>query len=177
MAGPRTPVMPGWFRDGEDDGGGDGSGGHVGGDGGGSGKGREGGGAGGGFVLLGTRCSACGTVFFPREDTYCRNPACAGGALEEVPLSRRGRIWSFTDSRYRPPSPYVTNPELPWEPYALIAVELEAERMVVLGQAVPGVTVADLAVGMEVEVVAGVLGEGTDTVRTTWWWRPTEVKE
>ncbi|MFF3850675.1 Zn-ribbon domain-containing OB-fold protein [Streptomyces sp. NPDC002328] len=127
------------------------------------------------FALLGTRCSACGSVFFPREDTLCRNPACPGGELAEVPLSRRGRIWSYTDCRYRPPSPYVTDPELPWVPYALIAVELESERMVVLGQAAPGITVADLAVGMEVEVVPGVLGEHAGTTWTTWHWRPTEA--
>ncbi|WP_225821840.1 Zn-ribbon domain-containing OB-fold protein [Streptomyces naphthomycinicus] len=134
-------------------------------------------GEGDGFRLLGTRCTACTSVFFPREDTRCRNPHCAGGPLEEVPLSRRGRIWSYTDSRYRPPSPYVSNQELPWEPYALIAVELAAERIVVLGQAVPGVTVADLTVGMEVEIVPGVLheDEGTETTWTIWHWRPTGV--
>ncbi|MFJ3671595.1 Zn-ribbon domain-containing OB-fold protein [Streptomyces sp. NPDC090106] len=124
------------------------------------------------FHLLGTRCSACASVFFPREDTHCRNPGCAGGELVETPLSRRGRVWSYTDGRYRPPSPYVTNPELPWEPYALIAVELQAERIVVLGQAVPGFTAADLAVGMEVEVVSGVLDGDGETVWTTWRWRP-----
>ncbi|MGW1170656.1 Zn-ribbon domain-containing OB-fold protein [Streptomyces sp. NPDC002550] len=128
------------------------------------------------FRLLGTRCAACTSVFFPREDTHCRNPGCTGGDLEEVPLSRRGRVWSYTDSRYRPPSPYVSNQELPWEPYALIAVELEAERIVVLGQAAPGVTVADLTVGMEVEVVPGVLHEDAETARTTWHWRPTGVR-
>ncbi|MFJ1810262.1 MULTISPECIES: Zn-ribbon domain-containing OB-fold protein [unclassified Streptomyces] len=127
------------------------------------------------FRLLGTRCSACGSVFFPREDTHCRNPGCRGGELDEVPLSRSGRIWSYTDSRYRPPSPYVTDPELPWEPCTLIAVELEAERIVVLGQAVPGVTVADLTVGMKVEVVPGVLDEDAETTWTTWRWRPTGV--
>lgn len=127
------------------------------------------------FRLLGTRCAACATVFFPREDVHCRNPACEGGDLTEVPLSPRGRIWSFTDSRYRPPSPYVSDPELPWEPYALIAVELESERIVVLGQAVPGVTVADLTVGMAVEVVPGVLAEDAETTWTTWHWRPTGV--
>ncbi|MCW7941198.1 benzoylsuccinyl-CoA thiolase [Streptomyces hygroscopicus] len=127
------------------------------------------------FRLVGTRCSACRSVFFPREDVFCRNPGCEGGDLVAVSLSGRGRIWSYTDTRYRPPSPYVTNPELPWEPYALIAVELEAERIVVLGQAVPGVTVADLAVGMEVEVVPGVLSEDTETIWTTWHWRPTGV--
>ncbi|WP_093909079.1 Zn-ribbon domain-containing OB-fold protein [Streptomyces sp. cf386] len=127
------------------------------------------------FRLLGTRCSVCASVFFPRDDTHCRNPDCSGGELEEVPLSRHGRVWSYTDSRYRPPSPYVTDPELPWEPYTLIAVELVAERLVVLGQAAPGVTVADLAVGMEVEVVPGVLHEDAETIWTTWQWRPTGV--
>ncbi|NUP18900.1 MAG: benzoylsuccinyl-CoA thiolase [Streptomyces sp.] len=127
------------------------------------------------FRLLGTRCSVCTSVFFPREDAHCRNPECPGGNLEEVPLSRCGRVWSYTDSRYRPPSPYVTDPELPWEPHTLIAVELSAERLVVLGQAAPGVTVADLAVGMEVEVVPGVLHEDAETIWTTWQWRPAGV--
>ncbi|MWA09722.1 zinc ribbon domain-containing protein [Streptomyces sp. BA2] len=140
------------------------------------------------FRLLGTRCSACASVFFPREDGFCRNPGCSGGDLDEVPLSPRGRVWSYTDSRYRPPAPYVSDPELPWQPYTLIAVELEAERMVVLGQSVPGVTVADLEVGMEVEVVPGVLdedgeygeygeggGEAREEAATTWYWRPVGV--
>ncbi|SNX56936.1 uncharacterized OB-fold protein [Streptomyces sp. TLI_55] len=144
MSRARTPVVEGWF-----------------------------GGEADAFHLLGTRCSACATVFFPREDVHCRNPRCAGGELAEVPLSRRGRVWSYTDGRYRPPSPYVTDPELPWEPYALIAVELAAERIVVLGQGVPGLSLADLAVGMEVEVVPGVLHEDAETVWTTWQWRPT----
>ncbi|MET9735057.1 benzoylsuccinyl-CoA thiolase [Streptomyces sp. NPDC006458] len=130
----------------------------------------------GSFRLLGTRCSVCSSVFFPREDTHCRNPDCARGKLAEYPLSRCGRVWSYTDARYRPPSPYVTDPELPWVPYALIAVELESERMVVLDQAAPEVTVADLAVGMEVEVVPGVLHEDDGTTWTTWHWRPTGVR-
>ncbi|MGW8329804.1 Zn-ribbon domain-containing OB-fold protein [Streptomyces sp. NPDC055897] len=127
------------------------------------------------FRLLGTRCTACSSVFFPREDAYCRNPGCAGGELAEVPLSPRGRVWSYTDGRYRPPSPYVSDPYVEWEPYVLVAVELAAERMVVLGQVVPGVSAADLAVGMEVEVVPGVLNEDADTTWTTWHWRPVEV--
>jgi len=146
LARTRTPVVTGWFTGDGDD-----------------------------FTLLGTRCSACASAFFPREDGHCRNPGCDGGDLAEIPLSRRGRVWSYTDSQYRPPSPYVTDPELPWEPYTLIAVELVAERIVVLGQAVPGVTVADLTVGAEVEVVPGVLHEDGETVFTTWRWRPTGV--
>ncbi|KUF14231.1 MULTISPECIES: Zn-ribbon domain-containing OB-fold protein [Streptomyces] len=127
------------------------------------------------FRLLGTRCTACGAVFFPREDVLCRNPGCQGTDLDEVPLSPRGRVWSYTDGRYRPPAPYVSDPELPWRPYTLIAVELAAERMVVLGQGAPGVTVADLEVGMEVAAVPGVLSEDAGTTWTTWHWRPVGV--
>ncbi|MBO1331480.1 Zn-ribbon domain-containing OB-fold protein [Streptomyces sp. VRA16 Mangrove soil] len=150
MTRTRTPVVAGWFAGEGDD-----------------------------FRLLGTRCSACASVYFPREDTACRNPGCSGGDLAEVPLSRRGRIWSYTDARYRPPEPYVSDRELPWQPYTLIAVELAAERLVVLGQGVPGLSVTDLEVGMEVEVVPGVLDEDGDeasgTAWTTWHWRPTGV--
>ncbi|MEU5978124.1 zinc ribbon domain-containing protein [Streptomyces sp. NPDC047315] len=126
------------------------------------------------FRLLGTRCADCGAVFFPREDSFCRNPACAGEELAQVALARRGTVWSYTDGRYRPPPPYVSDPDAPWEPYVLVAVELAAEGMVVLGQAAPGVSTADLAVGAEVELVPGVLDEDPDTgaVRTTWHWRP-----
>jgi uncharacterized OB-fold protein len=146
MSRVRTPVVAGWFTGEGDD-----------------------------FRLIGTRCSACGSVFFPREDRFCRNPGCEGGELTELSLSKQGHVWSYTNNHYRPPSPYVTNPELPWEPCALVAVELEAERIVVLGQAASGVTVADLAVGMEVEVVPGVLHEDAETIWTTWQWRPTGV--
>ncbi|MFJ9625800.1 Zn-ribbon domain-containing OB-fold protein [Streptomyces sp. NPDC101181] len=147
MARTRIPVIAGWFTEGagEED-----------------------------FRLLGTRCRGCGSFHFPREDGHCRNPYCSGGELTEVPLSRRGTVWSCTDSRYRPPPPYVSDPAVPWAPRALVAVELAAERMVVLGQAPPGVGVADLPVGSAVEVVAGVLDEdaATGTVHTTWHWRP-----
>ncbi|WP_406865251.1 zinc ribbon domain-containing protein [Streptomyces sp. HUAS MG47] len=129
------------------------------------------------FRLLGTRCSACSSVFFPREDDWCRNPGCSGGTLVEVPLSRRGRVWSCTDGRYRPPAPYVSDPDVPWEPYTLVAVELAAEALVVLGQAVPGATVADLPVGAEVELVPGVLNEDDSCVWTTWHWRPVGGEE
>ncbi|MFI7100539.1 Zn-ribbon domain-containing OB-fold protein [Streptomyces sp. NPDC050161] len=124
------------------------------------------------FRLRGTRCRDCGAVFFPREDSFCRNPGCAGVVLDEVPLSRHGTVWSCTDGRYRPPAPYPSDPDTPWEPYTLVAVELAAERMVVLGQAAPGVTVADLPVGSEVELVPGVLYEDADITWTTWHWRP-----
>jgi uncharacterized OB-fold protein len=123
-------------------------------------------------ALLGTRCQACGTVFFPREEAFCRNPACSGEAFDEVPLSRRGRVWSYTDARYQPPPPYVPRTD-PYEPFALAAVELADEGLVVLGQVADGYGVDDLAVGAEVELVVEPLyTDDAGTVRTTWRWRP-----
>ena len=126
-------------------------------------------------ALLGTRCRACGTVFFPREETFCRNPACASTAFEEVELSRRGRLWSYTNNTYQPPAPYVA-PTDPYQPFAVAAVELERERMVVLGQVVDGVSVADLEVGMEMELVLDTLSEDADNAYLVWKWRPAESR-
>ena len=123
-------------------------------------------------ALLGTRCRACGTVFFPREEAFCRNPACDGEAFDEVPLSRRGRVWSYTDARYQPPPPYVPRTD-PYEPFALAAVELADEGLVVLGQVADGYGVDDLRVGTPVEVVVETLYTGDDGLdRTIWRWKP-----
>ncbi|WP_327247507.1 Zn-ribbon domain-containing OB-fold protein [Streptomyces sp. NBC_01320] len=91
----------------------------------------------GDFRLLGTRCSACSSVFFPRQDAFCRNPGYAGGELVETSLSKRGTVWSYTDGRYRPPAPYVSDPDVPWGPYTLVAVELVREGATALGGRIP----------------------------------------
>lgn len=124
-------------------------------------------------ALLGSRCTSCHSVFFPREEMFCRNPACRGREFDEVELSRRGTIWSFTDNRYQPPPPYVS-PE-PFEPYAIAAVELEAEQMVVLGQLVPGVDLAELHAGQPVELVLGTLYSDDDHDYLVWKWQPTDA--
>jgi uncharacterized OB-fold protein len=121
--------------------------------------------------LLGSRCTKCGAVFFPRESAFCRNPVCAGRDFEEAPLSRSGRLWSVTDNHYAPPAPYVSKD--PFEPYAIAAVELEAEKLVVLGQVVPGVAARELEVGQEMELVLGALFEDAENEYLVWKWRPT----
>jgi uncharacterized OB-fold protein len=120
--------------------------------------------------LLGTRCKACGTYFFPKETSFCRNPHCAGTEFEEVPLSARGKLWSFTDNRYAPPKPYMAGD--PFEPYAVAAVELEREKMVVLGQVVAGIVARALEVGQEMELVLGTLFEDETSEYVVWKWRP-----
>lgn len=119
--------------------------------------------------LLGSRCAACGAWCFPPVAVHCPNPACQGGDLEVRPLSRRGRVWSFTDARYQPPPPFVPRHD-PYRPFALAAVEL-AEGLVVLGQVADGYGLADLAVGAEVEVVVEPLDD-RGPGHTVWRWRP-----
>ncbi len=121
-------------------------------------------------ALIGTRCTACGTVFFPRAAGFCRNPGCDGEAFEEVELSRRGTVWSYTDAQYQPPAPYVPRTD-PYEPFALAAVELP-EGLVVVGQVADGYGVADLRVGGEVELVVETLYTDGTGDRTIWRWKP-----
>jgi uncharacterized OB-fold protein len=121
-------------------------------------------------ALLGSRCTGCGTYAFPAEQRFCGNPACQSSDFETVELSRRGKVWSYTDARYQPPPPYV--PAEPYVPFALAAVELATEKMVVMGQVVPGVTVDDLQVGTEVELVLDTLFEDDEAEYVVWKWRP-----
>lgn len=120
--------------------------------------------------LLGSRCVACGTYFFPKESFYCRNPRCQGTEFEVVPLSRTGTLWSFTNNCYQPPAPYVS-PE-PFRPYTIAAVELAAEKMVVLGQVAPGVDMGQLRAGMRMELVLGTLYENDEHECIVWNWKP-----
>lgn len=120
--------------------------------------------------LIGSRCRSCRSYFFPRESFACRNPACGAADLEEVPLSASGTLWSYTDNRYQPPAPYVS-PE-PFAPYAIAAVELADEKMVVLGQVANGVATADLQVGMRMELVVETLYSDDANEYLVWKWAP-----
>ena len=122
--------------------------------------------------LLGTRCTTCGTVFFPAARGFCRNPECRGREFDDVELSRTGKVWSYTDAQYRPPPPYIP-PREEHEPFALAAVELAAEQVVILGQVATGYGVDDLAVGDEVELVVEPLYELDGVEHLIYRWKPT----
>lgn len=120
--------------------------------------------------LIGTRCTDCGTYYFPKQYLFCKSPTCQSESFEEVELSRTGTIWSYTDAQYQPPEPYVATD--PYKPYAIAAVELEKEKMIVLGQVVEGVQVSDLTVGMPVELVLETLHEDDENNKVIWKWKP-----
>ena len=143
MGQTRVPAIEGWFRTDDD----------------------------GGIVLIGTRCAGSGTYFFPPERVMSRAPGFADAELEEVELSTCGTLWSFTDAQYQPPEPFVA-PSDPYAPFCIAAVHLETEQLVVMGQVTEGVTVDDLEVGMEMELVADTLFVDDEAEHVIWKWRP-----
>ena len=121
--------------------------------------------------LIGSRCTSCGTKLFPRRTlAACPDPSCTGTEFEDAALSRTGKVWSFTDNRYAPPPPYVA-PD-PFEPYVIAAVELDEEKIVVMGQVVAGVGVESLSVGQPMELVVDTLFADKEAEHTVWKWRP-----
>jgi hypothetical protein len=121
-------------------------------------------------ALIGARGEQSGSYFFPKALAVSANPSAPFEAREEVPLSRRGRVWSYTTNHYKPPAPYMS-PD-PFEPYTVLAVELEAERMVVLGPLATGADPEQLRVGMEVELVLGPLYSDDEHEYVIWQWAP-----
>lgn len=121
--------------------------------------------------LLGNRCTTCGTYFFPKAAAFCRNPTCAGTDFAEVELSNRGKVWSYTDARYQPPPPYIV-PTDEHRPFAIAAVELAVEGLIVMGQMVADVSVDEIKVGDEVELVIDTLYSDDDHDYLIWKWSP-----
>lgn len=99
-----------------------------------------------GAYLIGSRCLECDEVSFP-ANTFC--PQCCKETTEKIPLSQRGRLYSFTVQRFRPPPPY-RGPEN-FDPYGVGMIELpEGLRVTsVLEQS----DLTRLRVGMEMELV------------------------
>lgn len=139
MANPRVPVVEGLFR--EED---------------------------GSLTLIGSRCTGCGTMFFPRA-YRCNNPECPGGSVEDADLGKNGRIHSFTVQHYPPPPPFKA-PE-PFTPFAVGLVELSC-GLRVLGMVDSG-DPESLKIGDEVEVIGDVMytNENGEDV-TVWKFRP-----
>ena len=101
-----------------------------------------------GGVLLANKCKACGQVFFPKVSPCF---TCFNDDMEELTLSRRGELYSYTIGRmaslhFQPPYAlgYVVMPEGVRIFSPLEVAEDEFEK---------------LRVGMEMEVIIGKLWE------------------
>jgi len=120
--------------------------------------------------LIGTRCKQCETYYFPKQTDFCRNPDCFSSDFDEVPLSRTGKVWSYTKHFYQPPEPYIVDGE--FEPYTIVGVELAEEKMMVLGQLAADADESALKAGIEMELVIEKLYHQDGTDYTVWKWKP-----
>lgn len=121
-------------------------------------------------LLEANRCKTCGDYFFPKVIS-CRNPKCRSRELEDVNLSTKGKLWSFSTNYYKPPAPYVS-PD-PFVPYTLCTVTLEKEKLGVVGQLAKGYDPEKLKAGMDMELVMEALYVDKDGAENiAWKWKP-----
>ena len=120
--------------------------------------------------LLGYLDEGSGTYFVPKDVAISHAPGHADAEFKEVALSNTGKLWSYTTNHYKPPEPYLA-PD-PFEPYTVAAVELDNEKMVVLGQLADGVDPADIEVGMDMKLELATLYEDDENEYMVWKWRP-----
>jgi uncharacterized OB-fold protein len=118
--------------------------------------------------LLGSRCTACETAYFPRSGA-CHNPDCPGSRIEDACFGPSGTLWSVAIQNYPPPPPAVI-PE-PYTPYAIGLVDLP-EGLRVLGRLAVDDPLS-VEVGTAMELVLAPLGQneaGQDVV--SWQFKP-----
>jgi len=98
--------------------------------------------------LVGSRCTDCGEVTFPVQQGC---PSCTGSATEEIPLARRGRLWTYTIQRFPPPVPPFKGDPESFTPFGVGYVELDQGLRVEarLTESDP----EQLAIGMDMELV------------------------
>jgi len=122
------------------------------------------------YHLIGNRCKLCGEVFFPKA-WICRNPGCSSDKLEDIPISKRGTIWSHTLNYYEPPAPY--KPLKEFEPYAIMVVELPKEKLMIMGPLADGCDYEKIKIGMEMEMVFEALQrDDAGQEQFIWKWKP-----
>ena len=96
--------------------------------------------------LLGSRCSGCGIVTFPVQDSC---PRCASTDMAERALPRRGRLWAWTTQEFPPPSPYAGPTGDAFVPFGVGYVELPGEVKVEARLT----EMSGLRIGMDMELV------------------------
>jgi len=119
--------------------------------------------------LVASRCKKCGAVAFPKL-TLCNNPDCEKlpENVEEIQLSKRGKIHTYTHQIYVPPDPFKMEP---FEPYGVAMVDFP-EGIRLVGMCAPGAE--NLGIGMEIETTVGKLYEDEENEYITYMFKPVD---
>ena len=117
-----------------------------------------------GAQLMSAKCNSCGTYFFPSSHHQHR-PGCSREGVEDVLLSKKGKLATYTIQHYMCPPPFKTMGDI--TPYGLAVVEFP-EGISVAGLIVDRDLDA-LKIGLDMETTTYTLyhdEEGNDVV--TW---------
>jgi len=113
------------------------------------------------------KCNSCGTYFFPKEH-YQHKPGCSRENVEDVLLSNKGTLASFTIQHYMCPPPFRPTGDI--TPYGIGLVEFP-EGIQIAGLIMES-DLDSLEIGQEMETITYTLhqnDEGKDVV--TWAFR------
>jgi uncharacterized OB-fold protein len=124
-----------------------------------------------GVQLIGTHCTACQSVYFPRS-LSCRNPVCRAKTVEPTLLPREGTLVSYTVQRYRPPPLFRVDD---WEPYAIGLVRLDHEQALEVMGILSGIPLDAIRIGTRVRVVAHPLYDDERNTVITYAFTANEV--
>ena len=114
-----------------------------------------------GGILLASKCKSCGQVLFPKAHICF---SCFSEAMEELPLSQRGKLYSYTIGRM---------PSLHFEPpYALGYIDMPEGVRVFAPLKLAESEYGQLRIGMEMEVVIEKLWEEEDKEIIGWKYKP-----
>ena len=116
-----------------------------------------------GARLLGSRCAACGTPYFPRSER-CHHPDCGEAQTEDAVFGPFGTVWSYSIQNYPPPPP--ARYDEPYRPYALAVVDLD-DGLRVVGRLTDDAS--SLRVGAPVELVLAPLCHEDDGGELITW--------
>lgn len=103
--------------------------------------------------LRGSRCRNCGEAFLGKR-SGCEN--CGSVDMEEMPLSTRGKLYTYTVIANRPAGDYK-GPD-PFVPFGIGLVELPEGCRIVT----PLTTNKNIEIGMELELVIDKLFDDAD---------------
>lgn len=109
--------------------------------------------------LIGGQHRVTGEIVFPMLQ------GDAAQHFDAVPLSRTGSLWSWTSQDFRPKSPPYAGPEA-FTPFLIGYVELPGQ--VIVETRIEGASLADLELGMAMELVLTEFAPG----RSTFAFRP-----
>jgi uncharacterized OB-fold protein len=114
------------------------------------------------YGLIGKRCGGCGAINFPPRETCLE---CGGSRFEDVKLSGRGKIYTFTIiGRGGAPTEFEDQQKMAGE-YAVAIIELEEGPKVVAQLTDRHPSPEEIKIEMEVKAVIRRLYEQEGVIR------------